>query len=168
MLMTISDYCAQRNVSKQFVYEYIRKGKLTVLELPTFVELNGERVTLGMQKMLDVSETLAPKVKDSKALASLDTPLSKEAFVSELTDNPYLHAFYVKYLSMEGKEAKKAMKSAFYAEIDALPNGTEIRDEIDEVNLKMMQYMRKQGSQIKAVLNEDKVATQKELVSALA
>jgi hypothetical protein len=88
MLITIADYCAQRNVSKQFVYEYIKKGKLTVLELPTFIEFKGEKVQLGMQKMLEVPELLAPKAKDKKPLPPLDSKADMGQFIADITVSP--------------------------------------------------------------------------------
>jgi hypothetical protein len=156
MLITIPDYCQQRNVSKQFVYEYIRKGKFTVLELPTFVELHGERVTLGMQKMLDVPEILIPKVKDTRPLPPLDSELNVAVFVEDITDNPYLSEFYNRYLSTKDKELRKTMKAQFYTDIDSLPNGVQLRQEIDEANLRLMQHMMKLGEQVKEVLAENK------------
>jgi hypothetical protein len=166
MLITIADYCEKRNVSKQFVYEYIKKGKLKVLELPTFVELHGERVTLGMQKMLDVPESLVPKPKDKRPLPPLDSTPNLANFIEDITDDAFLSDFYHKYLTIEGKEAKKAMKAQFYADIDALPNSVQLREAIDEANLKLMQHMRKLGSQVQEVLDNN-VATrqQKQLIA---
>jgi hypothetical protein len=51
-LVTIKDYCAQKEVSRQFVYEYIRKGKFEVLELPIFVNFEGHVLEVGTQKFL--------------------------------------------------------------------------------------------------------------------
>lgn len=169
MLMTIADYCEKRNVSKQFVYEYIRKGKLKTLELPTFVELNGERVTLGMQKMLEVPESLVPKVKDKKNLPSLESAMNVSDFISEITDDAFLQKFYIQYLTIEEKEAKKALKAQFYAEIDAHSNAVQLREAIDEVNLKLLQFMRKLGNQVKGFLEDNTNTTgDKERTSASA
>lgn len=51
-LQTVTEYCKEKNVSKQFVYEYIRKGKFELIELPLFVELNGEKIQVGSKKFL--------------------------------------------------------------------------------------------------------------------
>lgn len=51
-LVTIKNYCAQKEVSRQFVYEYIKKGRFEVVELPTFVRFNGVEIECGKQKFL--------------------------------------------------------------------------------------------------------------------
>jgi hypothetical protein len=52
MLMTIKQYCEARNVTKQFVGEYIKKGKIPSVELPVFAEYEGERIQVGSQKFV--------------------------------------------------------------------------------------------------------------------
>ena len=51
-LQTVTEYCKDKNVSKQFVYEYIKKGKFELIELPLFVEFEGERIEVGTKKFL--------------------------------------------------------------------------------------------------------------------
>jgi hypothetical protein len=51
-LVTIKDYCSQKDVSRQFVYEYIKKGKFEVVELPIFVRFEGIEIEVGKQKFL--------------------------------------------------------------------------------------------------------------------
>ena len=51
-LITVKDYCAQKDVSRQFVYEYIKKGKFEVVELPIFVRFQGHELEVGKQKFL--------------------------------------------------------------------------------------------------------------------
>lgn len=156
MLITIADYCAQRNVSKQFVYEYIRKGKLTVLDLPTFIEFKGEKVHLGMQKMLDVPEVLAPKAKDAKPLPPLDSELNMTIFIEGITDSPFLRDFYAQYLTATDANEKKSLKQKFHSMLKNAENGAALSAEFDEANLKIMQHMRKQGEQIKQILEENR------------
>ena len=156
MLITIQDYCQQRNVSKQFVYEYIKKGKLTVLELPTFVEMDGEKVHLGMQKVLDVRDNLVPKPSDSKALSPLDSAPDLGKFVKEITENPFLQDFFTQYLSATDANQKKSFKQKFNEMLKSAENGPELSAEFDEVNIKIMQYMRKQSQQITEVLAENR------------
>jgi hypothetical protein len=156
MLITIADYCAQRNVSKQFVYEYIKKGKLTVLELPTFIEFKGEKVQLGMQKMLEVPELLAPKTKDKKPLPPLDGKADMGQFIEDITDVPFLQDFYRQLLTSKDAVEKKALKKKMYAAIDASPDSVFLRASIDEANLKLMQHMKKMSNQITEVLAENR------------
>lgn len=54
--LTVQDYAAQRGVSKQFVYEYIKKGKLELIEVPLFFEYEGVRHEAGTKKMLKIIE----------------------------------------------------------------------------------------------------------------
>jgi hypothetical protein len=159
MLITIADYCAQRNVSKQFVYEYIKKGKLTVLELPTFIEFKGEKVHLGMQKMLEVPELLAPKNKDTKPLPSLDSKADMGQFIEDITDVPFLQGFYRQLLTSEDAAEKKVLKKKMYEAIDASPDKDFLRTSIDEANIKLMQHMRKMSSQITDILEENRQST---------
>jgi hypothetical protein len=166
MLITISDYCAQRNVSKQFVYEYIKKGKLTVLELPTFIEFKGEKVQLGMQKMLEVPELLAPKAKDKKPLPPLDSKADMGQFIKDITDVPFLQDFYRQLLTSEDAAEKKALKKKMYETIDASPDKDFLRTSIDEANIKLMQHMRKMSSQITEVLKENRSSVLKKEVTA--
>lgn len=55
-LLTVTEYCQKRKVSKQFVYEYIRKGKLFLLELPIFVEYEGKKHEVGTKKFVKPEE----------------------------------------------------------------------------------------------------------------
>lgn len=64
-LTTVKDYCVQRGVSRQFVYEYIRNGKFEVLTLPIFAEFNGERVSVGNQKFIKVPPQYLPIEDDA-------------------------------------------------------------------------------------------------------
>lgn len=156
MLITIADYCAQRNVSKQFVYEYIKKGKLTVLELPTFIEFKGEKVHLGMQKMLEVPELLVPKAKDKKPLPPLDSKADMVSFIEDITDIPFLQDFYRQFLTLEDAAEKKDLKKKMYETIDASPDKDFLRTSIDEANIKLMQHMKKMSSQITEILKENR------------
>jgi hypothetical protein len=56
MITIISDYCQQRGVTKQFVYNYVRKEKFQLVELPVFTEVSGERINGGTQKFLQVPD----------------------------------------------------------------------------------------------------------------
>ncbi len=62
-LTTVKDYCAQQNVSRQFVNDYVKKGKFQFLELSTFVELDGEKIEIGKQKFLKIPSQYAIQKK---------------------------------------------------------------------------------------------------------
>lgn len=77
-LTTVKDYCTHRGVSRQFVYEYIKKGKFEMLELPVFVELEGIKIGVGKQKFLKVPpQYLAEK---------------KPYWSGDVSDSDYAHA----------------------------------------------------------------------------
>ncbi len=48
----IKDYCNARKVSRQYVYQEIKKGKFKTVELPVFTEYNGKKINVGIQKFL--------------------------------------------------------------------------------------------------------------------
>ena len=60
MLTTIENYCQQRGLSPQFVLEYIRKGKIEVIELPVFVEYEGRRIKVETRKFIKELEFTLP------------------------------------------------------------------------------------------------------------
>lgn len=57
MLITIKDYCDKRNVTRQYVYQEIKKGKFKAIELPVFVRYEGEEKAIGTQKFLELPTT---------------------------------------------------------------------------------------------------------------
>jgi hypothetical protein len=114
MLTTIADYCQQRGVTKQFVYEYVRKQKFELIELPVFAEINGQKISGGTQKFLSVPEAFEPE---------LDFPTfdSAAAFVDYLTDYPELAERNKAYFQLTNKEEKAAFKATMYAELATRP-----------------------------------------------
>ena len=54
MITTIAKFCAERNVSRQFVYDYIKKGKFKLYETQTYAKIDDEFVALGTTKVLEV------------------------------------------------------------------------------------------------------------------
>ncbi len=62
-LTTVKEYCALRGVSRQFVNDYVKKGKFQLVELPTFVNFDGGVVEIGKQKFLQVPEQYAIGIK---------------------------------------------------------------------------------------------------------
>ena len=55
-LITVKDYCETRGVSRQFVYDYIRKGKFKTVELPLFIRYNGVEQYVEAQKFIEVDD----------------------------------------------------------------------------------------------------------------
>jgi hypothetical protein len=51
-VITVKDYCDARKVSRQYVYQEIKKGKFKTIELPVFTEYQGKRIEVGHQKFL--------------------------------------------------------------------------------------------------------------------
>ncbi len=82
MLITIKDYCNQRGVSSQFVYNYIRKGKFKAIDLPTFVRYEGVEHFVGSQKFIEVSENIENEAyaKAVAKRASSDLEIRKAIF----------------------------------------------------------------------------------------
>ena len=86
-LITISDYCQQRQVKSQFVYEYIRKGKFEVVEMPVFAEWQGKKFSAGVQKFLKISDAyLIPsdRATDSEYTNSVATQITNRLGLSHL------------------------------------------------------------------------------------
>ena len=119
MVTTITDYCQQRGVTKQFVYEYVRKQKFELIELPVFAEINGQKISGGMQKFLKVPEAFEPE---------LDFPTfdSAAAFVDYLTDYPELAERNKAYFKLTDLAEKAAFKAAMYAELATRPEAERI------------------------------------------
>ena len=51
-VVTVKDYCDARKVSRQYVYQEIKKGKFKTIELPIFTEYQGKKIQVGHQKFL--------------------------------------------------------------------------------------------------------------------
>lgn len=78
-LTTVKDYCTQRGVSRQFVYEYIKKGKFELLTLPIFTEFNGERVSVGNQKFIKVPPQYLPLEDDATYAKNVAKQVTSDA-----------------------------------------------------------------------------------------
>jgi hypothetical protein len=125
-LVTIKDYCAQKDVSRQFVYEYIRKGKFEVLELPIFVNFEGHVLEVGTQKFLKDPMTNQEK----KAYWSTDTTDEEydQGMANDSTENEAVRVIIKKMLSLKKEASADYKKSVF----DMYPLGTPMRLEIDK------------------------------------
>lgn len=151
MITTIPDYCKKRHVTRQFVYEYIKKGKFKHFAMPTFVEINGDKIEIGMQKILEVPDEFAPK--DSDLTPVMGEPIgSFEDFLDLMTDMPELKSLYSQQFALTTGTDRKNIKAAFDAKVDAHPDRDRIKLAMDEVNIRLIQHMRKTSSFYQAVI----------------
>lgn len=51
-VISIKDYCDKRKVSRQYVYQEIKKGKFKTVDLPVFTEYQGKKIEVGQQRFL--------------------------------------------------------------------------------------------------------------------
>ena len=99
-LTTVKEYCAERGVSRQFVYEYINKGKFEVLNLPVFVEYDGVRQALGTKKFLKVPSQYAAE-KKVYWTADVSDDAYAEAMAADATDDKELQDCISYFLKIE-------------------------------------------------------------------
>jgi hypothetical protein len=158
MITTIPDYCKKRNVTRQFVYEYIRKGKFKHFEMPTFIEINGDKIQIGMQKVLEVPDELAPKATDSNALTET-TIGDLDDFLNRMTDMPELKELYRQAFMSSPNGDKKSAKAAFDAHIEAHPDRDRFKSAMEEVNIRLIQDMKKLNVFMGDVLKKAQLAT---------
>jgi septin family protein len=149
MVTTISAYCQQRGVTKQFVYEYIRKKKFEYIELPIFTEVNGQRIDAGTQKFLSVPEAFEPE---------LDFPVfdSAATFVDYLTDYPELANRHKEYFKLTNPEEKAKYKAAMYADIESRPEAERkaFFEAQDRLNQAMLDHMSEMQKRLKRILKK--------------
>jgi hypothetical protein len=140
MITTIPDYCKQRGITRQFVYAYIKSGKFKHYEMPTFVEINGEKIHIGLQKILEVPEEFAPKKTDLKPFTD-NTIGDLDELLNRITDNAELKVMYRRFLSSVPSVDKKAAKAEMDALIDAHPDRDTLLVEREEASIRLMQHM---------------------------
>lgn len=106
MLMTIKQYCETRGVTKQYVGEYIKKGRIPAVELPVFAEYEGERVEIGQQKFVIVQE-----------VHSAEMPPKQRArwMAEQATQHPGIRADIEKVLlaKKNGKQLREQLDAAY-------------------------------------------------------
>jgi hypothetical protein len=158
MITTIPTYCKERGVTRQFVYEYIKRGKFKHFEMPVFIELNGDKIELGMQKVLEVPDEFAPKKTDLSPITEGSVG-DLENLIRRLTDEPEVQNFYRNYLTLPPEVDKKAVKTAMYAKIEQHPKREKLRAAIDEANIRLMQHLVQMNDYMKDVLNSASVET---------
>lgn len=153
MITTVKEYCALRGVTRQFVYQYVREGKFELREMPAFVEIEGKKIKIGMEKVLIVPEEFAAKSNDNLKFSFLDAV----NFVEYLTSNLELQEFYSKYLGIKDREVRASFKKAMYENIDQRPEleRNALKTAIDEANIKLMQRMVSLEKNLKELLKKE-------------
>ena len=151
MITTIAAYCQQRGVTKQFVYEYVRKQKFEMIELPVFAEINGTKISGGTQKFLRVPEAFEP---------DLDFPVfdSQAAFVDYLTDYPELAKRNKMYYALKNGEEKAAFKTAMYADLATRPEAEQkaFYNAQSRLNEAMINHMKNMEKRLKKTMKRNK------------
>lgn len=156
MITTIPDYCKQRGITRQFVYSYIKNGKFKHYEMPTFVEINGEKINIGVQKILEVPDDFAPKKSDL-------TPITEgsignlEELLNRLTDNAELKALYHALLSASTAD-KQVARQRLNSAISAHPDRDRLRVAEEEATIRLMQDMKKTNDYLQNLLQEAREA----------
>ncbi len=137
-LTTVKDYCTLRGVSRQFVYEYIRKGKFQMLELPTYVEFGGEKVEVGKQKFLQVPPQYAA---DKKTYWSGDVNDDDYAInmAADATEDIEIRHRLTHFLSLQDSNASDKYKK-YLLEIE-FPIGHSKRPALDTAFKKCIDLM---------------------------
>ena len=103
-ITTVSKYCKKRQVSRQFVYEYIRKGKFELEGLPIFVEINGQKINIGNQKLLKVPNIFAPKKQEQNVW------VEEKNLAEGLTEHPVLQTYYDQYIKLTDVQKRLELK----------------------------------------------------------
>ncbi len=104
-LTTVKDYCLERGVSRQFVHEYVRKGKFTIIELPYFVELNGKKHNIGKQKFLEIPDNFSVEQKPYWSGDISDNDYA-EQLASDATEDFELRKFLTQLLKIEDEDTR--------------------------------------------------------------
>ena len=112
-LTTIKDYCTHRGVSRQFVYEYIKKGKFELLELPIFVNFDGSQIEVGKQKFLKVPPQYAAEKKPYWSGDVSDDDYSK-AMAADATTDLELQKHLAHYLSLQTDTESELYKTYLF------------------------------------------------------
>jgi hypothetical protein len=156
MLTTVANYCTERQVTRQFVYRYIREGKFRTIELPTFTRHNGEEIKVGVQKFLEIPDAFAEKTVSRKLLT--EKPESSadrlDFFAQYMTDSPLLEAYYRILLLEKDPSVRKTLKEKMYAEIDARPEEERafLLQQLDVLNIRLMTYMKTLRSEVREIM----------------
>lgn len=156
MLTTVATYCTERQVTRQFVYRYIREGKFKTVELPTFTRHNGQEIEIGIQKFLEVPDAFTEKALTKKLLTEQVHSSSDnlDFFVNYMTDSPLLEVHYRALLSEKDPSVRKALKDKMYADIDARPEAERLvlLQQLDVLNVRLMTYMKTLRAEVREII----------------
>lgn len=56
-IIKIADFVTKNRITRQFVYNYIDKGKIKILELPIYVSYQGQLIRTGTEKFIDLENS---------------------------------------------------------------------------------------------------------------
>ena len=125
--------------------------------MPTFVEINGEKIRIGVQKILEVPDTFAPKKTDLTPFT--DTTIGdSDELINRITDNAELKVMYRRFLSSAPSTDKKAAKAEMDALIDAHPDRDILLVEREEASIRLIQHMVQMNDYLANFLKEAKEA----------
>jgi hypothetical protein len=143
MLISIADYCQQRGVTRQFVYQYIKKGTFKRVDLPLFVEMGGEKKQVGTHTCIEVPEGLQPKLR-------YEGPALK---IEETTSHSALKQFYKEYFALP-KAERESFRVKTFAHIDSQPPAEKAAfyEAIEQANAQMLQDMIVANQELEAIL----------------
>jgi hypothetical protein len=154
MITTIPTYCKERGVTRQFVYSYIKSGKFKHFEMPVFIELNGDKITLGMQKVLEVPDAYAPKKSDLTPITEASIG-NLDELLTRLTDDSDLKNLYHQLLTTADK---KTARTQLEAAIAAHSDPDRLRIAEDEASIRLLQHMKQTSSFLQNFLEEARSA----------
>jgi hypothetical protein len=137
-LTTVKDYCIDRGVSRQFVYEYIRKGKFEKIELPIFVEFEGHKVAVGKQKFLKVPPQYAAEKKPYWS-GNVSDDAYATAMAADASDDVVIQKSIAQYLSITDEVIAAQFKQTLFNQ--QYPIGHAKRPELEAAFAKCVQLM---------------------------
>ena len=151
MITTVNDYCQQRGVTKQFVYDYVRKNKFEIIELPVFAEVNGTKIEGGTRKFLRVPEAFDPDL-------DFQTFNSQAAFVDYLTDYPELANQHKAYFGIKDPTERATFKANMYADLATRPAHEQaaFHEAQSRLNDALMAHMKGMEKRLKRAMKPQK------------
>jgi hypothetical protein len=137
-LTTVKDYCMERGVSRQFVYEYIRKGKFEKIELPVFVEFEGIKRAVGKQQFLKVPPQYFAEKKPYWSGNITDDTYAL-AMAADATNDTELQKVIAHYLSLTDEKESAQFKALLFDKYYPITHAK--RSELDAAFAKCVQLM---------------------------
>ncbi|MFZ4545599.1 MAG: hypothetical protein ACOYOA_16230 [Saprospiraceae bacterium] len=145
MLTTVNEYCKQRGVSRQYVYEYVRKGKFILHELPLFAHCEGQYIEVGTHKVLEIPLQYTSHYKFIKDDA---------AFIQVLTENPILEQYYCSILNEKNEDKRFELQKSFAHFAASLAQSDKAALENAKVifNHNLLQHMQNISAELELIL----------------